>query len=140
MMSTIIAGSIAAVVVLSLLGLMAAALFWGIRQTMSVENAPVASMEGRMAAMELTIAGLPSLWEEERKRAKRAQDSARKSREDADAKLLAIAEYEESGSELRPEYEEGGGEPEMHPVFPRLGATADPGLQARANAVAHLLR
>ena len=140
MMSTIIVGSIAAVVGMSLLLLAAAALFWGIRHTMSVENAPVIAMEGQLAALELTVAGLPSLWEEERKRAKRAQDSARKSREDADAKLEAVLELQESAGELREGNEEGSGELGMQPLLPRLGSPPDPGIHERAAAVAHLVR
>lgn len=140
MISTVIAGSIAAVFALGVLGLGAAALFWGIRHTMAVQNAPAASLEGRLAAVELKVDGLPSLWEEERKRAKRSQDSARKAREDADSKLAAIAEYEQSAGDVRGGDEGGGEEVEMHHVLPRLGPPTEPGVDERVAAIAHLLR
>lgn len=140
MTSTVIAGSIAAVVALGFLMVAAAALFWAIRQTLAVENAPVVAVEGRLAALEVLVAGLPSLWEEERRRAKKAQDSARKSHEAANAKLQTILELEESGGELREVDEDGSGGLEMQPVLPRLGSPPDPGLHERAQAVAHLMR
>lgn len=73
----------------------------------------------RVAALEVTVQGLPSLWEDERKRAERAFASARAARSKLDREREEQLESEdgEGGSEnVRAEYVGGGDGYRLHAV------------------------
>jgi len=147
MISTILVIGGVAVVSASLLGGGAAALYVYIRKNLAPRSTegrapePLLVEHGmRISELEITVKGLPSLWEEERKRAKRAADAARKARESADQKLDEIEALIEESADIPGINAAGGPEPEMQRVRPNMGVPADPGLQDRAAAVAHLLR
>jgi len=74
-----------------------AALFTYLRGQQEPRNGNGVALETRVASLEVKIEGLPSLWEEERRRVERSADAARKARDAADRKLAAIAESEEEG-------------------------------------------
>ena len=97
-------------------------------------------MEVRIAKLEMEIKALPSLWEEERKRAERSADSARKARASAQAKLEQVEEIlEGDGDEEIPFGDAAGGEiRELQPVLPGLGGNATEGIHERAEALKHL--
>jgi len=140
MILTVLAVALAVVFVLGVLGLGAAALLQVIRRTESEISAPTEAVEVRLAALEVVVQGLPSLWEEERKRANRAKDSARKDREHADRVREGSAEAIEGAEELQG-VDVDGGEPEgVHPLRRNMGVPSRAGLAERAAAVEHLLR
>ena len=140
MILTIVAVALAVVFVLGVLGLGATALLQVIRRTERELGAPNEEVEVRLASLEVTVAGLPSLWEEERKRAKRAQDSARKDREHAEAIREQVSEAIEGSEELRDDDVQGEPELGVHDMRANMGVPAATGLADRAAAVAHLLR
>ncbi len=140
MLLTIVAVALAVVFTLGSLGLGTAALLQVIRRTEREISAPGEAVEVRIAALEVVVQGLPSLWEEERKRAKRAQDSARKDREHAEDLRAEVSEAIEGAEELRGVDEDGGQIEGVHPMRKNMGVPSRPGLQERAAAVAHMLR
>lgn len=140
MVVTIVAVSLAVVFTLGSLGLGTAAVLSVVRRTQHEVQAPSEALEVRIAALEVTVMGLPSLWEEERKRAKRAQDSARKDREHSETIREEIAEAIEGADELRDVDEEGSDIERVLGMRPNMGVPAVAGLHERAAAVAHLMR
>jgi len=125
---------------LSVLGLGAFGILTYSRQTKAVEKAPGEAVEARLAALEVTVMGLPSLWEEERKRAFRYADSARKSEASAEEKLALVEEITDAATDLREPDGDGGEEQWVPTVLPRLGNAPEPNREDRLAAVAHLLR
>jgi hypothetical protein len=73
---------------------------------------------GKVAALEVTVAGLPSLWEEERKRAKRSYAAARA----AESKLARQREEDEEddddeeGDDVLALHARGGGAGGLYPL------------------------
>ncbi len=140
MISTVVVSGVAVAILLALMLGGAAALFTYISRTNALTNAPGKAMESRLASLEITVKGLPSLWEEERKRADRAADSARKARTAAEKILAEVGEVEDPGQGV-PEFDGAGGEQlEMSYVRPGLASPIDPDFQNRVASVAHLLR
>jgi len=147
MISTIVVSAIAVVVSLGLLGGGAAALFVYLKRNLSdgkpAGQAPEAVMAGygmRLAELEITVKGLPSLWEEERKRADRAADSARKARASAEEKLAEVEEIIEANEGVPGLDEPAELELQLQPMRANMGVPAEAGLQERVAAVAHLMR
>ena len=133
---------------MALLGMGAAGLLVYLRRSLPAPTSPGDHLEtlyARLASIEVKVEGLPSLWKEERERSKRAQETARKYRSDAEDRLEEvqdlIAEHgAESGERLRDPDATGGEEGGVYPVRPSLGDPPASDLDARVEAVAHLLR
>jgi len=140
MILTIASVALAVVFTLGSLGLGAAALLQVSRRTEREMHAPTEAVEVRIAALEVTVAGLPSLWEEERKRAKRSQDSARKDREHAESVREEVADAIEGSEDFRPVDESGSPEPGVLPMRANMGVAPNPGIHERAAQMSHLLR
>jgi len=143
MTSTVVVAISAVTLALMMLGASAAALLVYLRREFQSERPAGNLMEEhgvRIAQLEVMVEGFPSLWEEERKRAKRDADSARKSRSVAEEKLAEVEELIQAGSEFP------GGDAavvdqlEMQPLHPRLGDPPASDRRERLEAVAHLLR
>ncbi len=100
---------------------------------------PGEAVEARLTSLELTVKGFPSLWEEERKRAERAADSARKARDSAAKKLAELDELEEETPQLQRVDEIGGRADGMQDVRGNLGTGDDSDLLERAKAVGWLM-
>lgn len=108
------------------------------RKRKAAEEVPSGYLEGlygRVAALEVKVDGLPSLWEEERERARKhseraqaAERSARKLREESDED----EDPEFDLDDVREFHANGGGESRMHAVSEGLGIRVDPDLKARA--------
>lgn len=112
-----------------------AALFTYLRGQQEPRNGNGVALETRVASLEVKIEGLPSLWEEERRRVERSADAARKARDAADRKLAAIAESEEEGGVV-PAGDENGSEPSgLRDVQPGLGGATSSDLMDRARAI-----
>jgi len=140
MISTVVVSVGAVVLGLALLGAGTAALFVYVRREIMKDKRDEAPMELRLAALELTVQGLPSIWEDERARTQRAADAARAARKSAEDKLEEVQELIESQEEL-PLLDEGGIEERgVPPMRARLGDPPAPNRRERAAAVAHLLR
>lgn len=104
---------------------------------------PSSHQEGlgvRVAELEVIVRGLPSLWEEERARAKKQADAAKSANREAARKLEEVEELISSGAEISGGDAEGGPQLEMHPLSTRLGDPPAPDREQRVEAVAHLLR
>jgi len=140
MISTVVVSSVAVAVLLTLLLGGTAALFTYISRSLALTNAPGKAVEARLASLELTVKGLPSLWEEERKRAERAADSARKARTAAEKILAEVPELEPADEGVLTLDGAGSDEPEMRYVRPGLAPPIDKGFPDRVAAIAHLLR
>jgi len=140
MLLTIGAVALAIVFTLGSLGLGTVALLRVIASTNRESTAPTEAVEVRLAALEVTVQGLPSLWEEERKRAKRAQDSARKDREHSEQIRAELAEEVERVDEFSVPDGEGIEPERVQPMLRRLGGAPSEGLHERAQSVAHLMR
>jgi hypothetical protein len=104
------------------------------------QNAPGEAMEVRIAKLEMEIKALPSLWEEERKRAERSADSARKARASAQSKLDQLEEIIEGEEDEEIPFDDAAGSRnrELQPVLPGLGGNATEGIHERAEALKHL--
>jgi len=94
----------------------------------------------RVAELEVLVRGLPSLWEEERQRAKKHADAAKTAQRDAARKLEQVEEIIEAAEQVPGLDEATGGEREMQRVLPRLAGSAQPGQEDRVAAIAHLMR
>lgn len=141
MISTVV--GIAVVVVLSLATLAggAATLFVYLRRIIIESTTPKAGYEERLATLEMQIKEFPSLWEGERKRAKRLNDSAKAARKSAENKLEQVEEILEASSGLRGVDASAEQEPEMQPMLPGVGLPLAPNQRAAAvDRIAHLLR
>jgi len=140
MVWTIVAGVGAVILVLatSLAGV--AALFTYLQRIKPPASAAGSALEARLAAVELTVMGLPSLWEDERRRSERARDASRKARDSADEKLEEVAELIESGADLRSVDGEGSEQTQLQLMRGNLGPAPDASLHERAAALEHLLR
>jgi len=104
---------------------------------------PSAHQEGlgeRVAELEVVVRGLPSLWEEERQRAKKQADSAKTANRDAARKLEEVEELIEANLALPGVDEAGGDQLELRPMSTRLGDPPTSDRRQRVEAVAHLLR
>lgn len=140
MIGTVVGIAVVAVLSIALLVGGAAALYVYIRRNLAVERNPREALELRVAELELQIKALPSLWEEERKRAKRAQGAANAARRDVEEKLEQIEAFNAETGDLRPPDEAGFPEDGVLPVRTNMGTAPVEGLQDRAAAVAHLMR
>lgn len=130
----------AIVLLLGLFGGSAVALFAYLPKILTLRNDPGDALEIRVAELELKVLALPSLWEEERKRALRAQDAGRKSRKDAEDKLEEVQELIEANLAVPGVDEALGDQHELHPVPTRLGDAPAADKRERVAAIAHLLR
>ena len=110
-----------------------------IRRQFPSDGATQVRVEERLTALELQVKGLPSLWEDERKRAKRAQDAANAARKSAADKLEQIEELIESGEDFRGVNGDSGEDFRMQPVQRHMEVSPPTNLQDRLAAVAHLL-
>jgi len=147
MTSTVVVTIGAVTLALLLLGVSGAALLvylrreWGSEKRGGYVLEELVNGHGiRISELEVLTAGMPSLWEDERKRAKRDADSARKARQFAEEKLEQVEELIAENTELPLGDGEGGGAREMHPVSTGLAPDHEPGIEDRVAAVAHLLR
>lgn len=132
---------------LALLGMGAAGLTVYLRRSQAATVAPglvsesrLAVLEGKLAAVEVTVKGLPSLWEEERRRAKHSQDAARKDRASAEALREQVEEVLEAVDDVPDEHAAGGGGAGLQPMQPGVGDAAQSSLHERAASIAHLMR
>ncbi len=140
-MTSTVVGSVAAITVaLLVLGAAVVAVFVYLRRELHVETDPKEALELRVATLELQIQEFPSLWEEERKRAKRSQQAANAARKDAEEKLEEVAELLEAGEQLPIEYGEGVEEAGVQPMRTRLGDPPAADRVERVAAIAHLMR
>jgi len=103
-------------------------------------NDPQTTLGVRVAELEVIVRGLPSLWEEERERAKKHSNSAKAANRDAERKLEEVAELVASGVEAFGGDEAGSDPVGMQPVSTRLGDPTAPDRRQRVEAVAHLMR
>ena len=104
---------------------------------------PSSHQEGlgvRVAELEVIVRGLPSLWEEERQRAKKQADSAKQANRESARKLEEVEELIEAGLEVPGGNAQGSDQFEMQPMHPRLGDPPTADRKERVEAVAHLLR
>jgi len=139
MISTIVVSAIAAVVSIGLLIGGTAVAFTYIRANAPVQTSPPVGLEVRVSELEVKIQSLPSLWEEERKRAKRSQQAAEAARRSTDEKLEEIEALISEGADVSGEHEEGVHILDVQPVRKNMGVPATPGVEDRLAAVAHLL-
>jgi len=139
MISTIVVSAIAAVLSIGLLMGGAAVAFTYIRNNMPVQTGPPEALQLRVAELELKIEGMPSLWEEERKRAKRAHQAAESARRSAEEKLGEVEELIAEHGGVPDEHEVGGEDQRLLPLRTNMGTPATPGIEDRVAAVAHLL-
>jgi len=140
MISTVVVTIGAVTLAILLLGASGAALLVYLRRELGSENSLGGLVEQygiRISQLEVSVEGLPSLWEEERRRAKRDADSARKAREHAEAKLEEVQELIKENAGLP---EPDGGDLELPEMRSRLGLPRQENHQDRVAAVAHLLR
>lgn len=104
-------------------------------------EAPQTSVEVRLAALELTVAGLPSLWESERTRAEAAANSARTARARAERLVKQRLELEDADDDVRDD-DGDAGQIERVPAVPQnVGAPPIPddyAAQMRRNALFNL--
>ncbi len=123
----------AVILVLQLVAI--AALSWrALERKTQGEPIPQAAvqMESRLAALELTVAGLPSLWESERSRAEAAANSARTARARAE-RLTREREAElEADHNVRGDDAEESGGGRMPAVRQDLGPHPQPDGYSRA--------
>jgi len=143
MIWNIIAASGAVVLSLLILGSAATALFVYLRRVLAVEKPhgnDLESLSARVADIEIQVKGLPSLWEDERKRAKRDADAARKARSVAEEKLAEVEELLETHGEIPGGHEEVLDRQGVLPLSARLGDPPASDKQERIAAIAHLLR
>jgi len=140
MISTVVGVTSIVVLGIAMLSAGAAMLFLYMRRTILRETSPRLDLEVRMTTLELQVAGLPSLWEAEKKTAKRASDSGKKARKDAQRKLEEVEELIESGADLREDNGERGEQPSLFPVRRNMGVAPQEGIEDRFAAIEHLLR
>jgi len=143
MTSTVVVSVAVITLALLVLGAGVVAAFAYLRSQMPEKNVDGTVAEGfgaRLAAVEIQVQGLPSLWEDERNRAKRDADSARKARKVAEDKLEEVEELIEAGLEPGGENATRSDQVEMQPMSTRLGDPPASDRRERVEAVAHLLR
>jgi len=141
MISTVVVSILAVTVALMVLAGSSAALFMYLRREIGAGNPTGEALETRVATLELQILNFPSLWEEERKRAGRSADSARKRDEAATEKLDSIQELIDAASNISNGDGTSVEEEQMQRVRNdvALPAEAPSGIEDRLAAVAHLL-
>lgn len=140
MTSTVVVAIGAVTLALLVLGSSAAALFVYLRGEARPPSSRQEGLGVRVAELEVIVRGLPSLWEEERQRAKKQADSAKQANRESARKLEQVEELIEAGLEVPGGNEKGGDQFEMLPMQPRLGDPPSPDRKERLEAVAHLLR
>jgi len=109
------------------------------RRIIGAESSPQGALEVRVSELEVKIQSLPSLWEEERKRAKRSQQAAETARRSADEKLEEVQELIEEHGDLPAVNENGSDGQRVQPLRTNMGISPTPGIEERVAAVAHLL-
>jgi len=140
MTSTVLVSIGAVTLALLILGAGAAALFVYLRREFKPAVADQGPLELRVAQLELQVRELPSIWEDERKRAKRSADAARAARKSAEEKLEEVAELIEANEQIPIEYGEGSEAPGMLDMPGGLAPAHESGVQERVANVAHLMR
>jgi len=140
MTSTVVVSIGAIVLLLAVLGGGAVALFVYLQKVLVVRSDPGEALEVRMAGLELKVNALPSIWEDERNRAKRSADAARKARKDAEDQLDEVKELIEANVAVPGGDETFGPPGELLPMPTRLGDPTPPDRRERVAAVAHLMR
>jgi len=138
MLLTVVATLIAAFLVVATAGFVA---FFVIHQKKQLTNKPdgdantprtpyLEELSSKLAALETTVKGLPSLWEEERERAKKHADRASAAYRGAESILTAIeAEDEDAGEDpdVYGDDEERGGDEGVRPLHDGVGVSAPAG-------------
>lgn len=87
---------------------------------------PPSDVEVRLAALELTVAGLPSLWESERSRAEAAANSARTARARAERLTRQREEELDADDDVRGDDAREGRAQRMPAVHAEVGVPAQP--------------
>jgi len=140
MTSTVVVSVAAIVVALLLLGAAAVAAFVYLRREFTPAVADQGPLELRVMQLELAVRELPSIWEDERKRAKRSADAARAARKSAEEKLEEVEELIEANEQL-PLLDGTGSQADgVYDVPGGLAPAPDPGVAERVANVAHLMR
>lgn len=96
-----------------------------------------AKLEARLAAVEVKVEALPSLWEEERSRAERAHAAARAARSSAQKKLDELEALQDGDDEdAEVQWDDAGGGPGGGlPAVPEgMASDGDDDLRSRAAA------
>jgi len=140
MVTTVLVSVAAVVFGLGFLGLGATAVYVYLLRSRPVIVEPQTAVEVRVAALEVSVAGLPSLWEDERARSKRDKDRALAAERSVEEKLAELEERTAAGEDVLTGDGEGGAGSGMLHLQPRLGQPHEPGIHERAAAVEHLLR
>jgi len=95
------------------------------KQDANTSQTPYLSeLASKLAALEVKVEGLPSLWEEERDRAKKHADRAQAAYRGAESILAAVDGGEDDEGEDHPLYEDdeaGGRDQQMLALHPRMG-------------------
>jgi len=139
MISTVVGVSVVVVLAVALLTAGAAATFLYIHRTIAAEREPRAGHEERLVSLELKMEGLPSLWEDERKRARRFKDAGEAARKSAEKKLAQVEEIIEAAEDLPDVNGDGSSQLEMQPMRQNMGTPDSPDQHNRVAAIAHLI-
>ena len=140
MTSTVVVSVASITLALLLLGAGVVGAFVFLRREAQPPSSHQEGLGVRVAELEVVVRGLPSLWEEERQRAKKQSDSAKSANREAARKLEEVEELIEAGLGIPGGDAAGGDQLEMQPVHTRLGDPTAPDRRQRVEAVAHLLR
>ncbi len=140
MLSTVVISVASITVALLLLGAGVVGAFVFLRREAQPPSSHETGLGERVAELEVLVRGLPSLWEEERQRAKKQADSAKAASRDAARKLEEVQEIIEANAEIPLGHAAGSDQFEMQPMPTRLGDPPQPDRAERVSAVAHLLR
>lgn len=140
MTSTVVVSVAVITLALLLLGAGVVAAFSYLRQPNPHQSDLQVGLGERVAELEVIVRGLPSLWEEERERAKKHANAAKTANREAAKKLEEVEELIETGLEVQGADAPGSNQREMFAVSPRLGDPPSADRNERVAAVAHLLR
>jgi len=139
MIWTIVVSAVAVIVTVGVLMGGATVAFTYIRSNAPVSESPQDALQLRVAELEVKVQALPSLWEEERKRAKRAQGAAESARRSAEEKLEEVEEIIAEHGHVPAGDGDGSEQRELLPLRRNMGVSAQAGIEDRVAAVAHLL-
>jgi len=89
-------------------------------------------LSGRVASLEVGVAALPSLWEEERERAKKHADRAMQAERDLEKRIERIAEQLDEGEDVLGADVEGGEGSGVLPLLAPVGEHTDDDFETRA--------
>jgi hypothetical protein len=139
MIPTIIAVAVSAVASICLLMGASVAAFSYLRRNPPLERSSNSGLELRIAELEIQIKGLPSLWEEERLRAKRSQQAAEAARKSAEEKLEQVAGIIDEEPDVLNLDDRRSEQSELSQMRQNMGVTPQAGIEDRLAEVAHLL-